>query len=483
MPSLLARVCRTLLLLSALLLLAPCQTGIAGEPPRPNILLVVADDMRPDAVSALGNPAIRTPALDALVRRGTSFVNATCAYPICVVSRAELLTGCTAFRALKPYPSGKLNDQLTPLPKVLQAGGYRTAYVGKWHTTGTPHTCGYEQTRGWYGAGAGKLPLTNPTDHRGHPVTGYNGWVFKDDAGKPRPELGVGLTPNISEQFADAAIELMERPADSHPFFIHVNFTAPHDPRLLPRGYKASYDAAKLPLPKNFVPDHPFEHGNLHGRDEVLLPRPLTPELIRNELAVYYALIEHLDAQIGRITAALEKSGLTKNTIVIFTSDHGLALGSHGLTGKQNMYDHTIRVPLIMAGPGVDANRRTDGLCYLRDLYPTICNRCQVPAPANLDGRDLTQLLTNADASGPHHYVFGYFTDTQRMIRSERWKLIRYPKIGREQLFDLKSDPDELHDQIGDPVYKDVADDLRARLTTWLREHGDSLQAVDSAKP
>lgn len=479
MSSLLAQVCRCCLLL----LLATCRTSAAAEPARPNILLIVADDMRPDAIAALGNPAIRTPALDALIRRGTSFVNATCAYPICVVSRAELLTGCTAFRAMKPYLSGKLNNELPLLPKVLQAGGYRTAYVGKWHTTGTPHTCGYEQTRGWYGSGGGGLPLTNPVDHRGHPVTGYNGWVFKDDASKPRPELGVGLTSNISEQFADAAIELLEQPADARPFFVHVNFTAPHDPRLLPRGYENAYDAAKLPLPKNFAAEHPFEHGNLRGRDEVLLPRPLTPELIRKELAVYYALIEHMDAQIGRITAALENAGQTKNTIVVFTSDHGLALGSHGLTGKQNMYEHTIRVPLVIAGPGIDADRRSSTFCYLRDLFPTLCDIADVETPEKLDGRSLKTLVLAPSATAIHPFVVGYFTDTQRMIRSREWKLVRYSKIGREQLFDLQHDPDELSDLIDRPEHRAVANELRTKLTDWLREHGDPIQADGSATP
>ena len=479
MPIFFARACRCWLLL----LLATCRMGAAAEPARPNILLIVADDMRPDAVAALGNPAIRTPALDALVRRGTSFVNASCAYPICVVSRAELLTGCTAFRALKPYPSGKLNDQLPLLPKVLQAGGYRTAYVGKWHTTGTPHSCGYEQTRGWYGAGAGKLPLTNPVDHRGHPVTGYNGWVFKDDAGKSLPERGVGLTPNISEQFADAAIELIQQPFLNRPFFLHVNFTAPHDPRLLPRSYEAAYDAAKLPLPKNFAPEHPFDHGNLRGRDEVLLPRPLTPALIRNELAAYYALVEHMDAQIGRITTALEKSGQAKDTIVIFTSDHGLALGSHGLTGKQNMYEHTIRVPLVIAGPGIDADRHTSAFCYLRDLFPTLCELSKCGVPQEVEGQSLRQVLADPNAPSLYPFVVGYFTDTQRTIRSERWKLIRYPQIGREQLFDLGVDPDEMHDLIGRPEVKDIADELRVKLADWLREHGDPLYAGASTKP
>ena len=236
-------------------------------------------------------------------------------------------------------------------------------------------------------------------------------------------------------------------------------------------------------MPKNFAAEHPFEHGNLRGRDEVLLPRPLTPELIRNELAVYYALIEHMDAQIGRITAALEKSDQAKNTIVIFTSDHGLALGSHGLTGKQNMYEHTIRVPLVIAGPEIDADRRTSAFCHLRDLFPTLCDIADVETPEKLDGRSLKTLVLAPNAAAIHPFVVGYFTDTQRMIRSREWKLIRYPKIGLEQLFDLQHDPDELRDLIDRPEHRAVADELRTKLTDWLREHGDPLQADGSATP
>jgi arylsulfatase A-like enzyme len=320
--------------------------------------------------------------------------------------------------------------------------------------------------------------LTFPTDHRGAAVTGYVGWVLKADDGTSHPERGVGLTPNMSEVFADAAIELIDRPRDGRPFFMQVNFTSPHDPRFFPRGYERAYDAAKLPLPRNFAAVHPFDHGNINGRDEVLLPRPLTAETIRDELAVYYALIEHMDAQIGRIVAALEESGMLAQTLVIFTSDHGMAVGSHGLAGKQNMYDHTIRVPLILAGPGIPQNASTEALCYLRDLYPTVCDLCGVEAPADLDGRSLRSVLADPTSAGPHPFVVGYFTNTQRMIRTPRWKLSRYSQAGREQLFDLQADPDELHDLIHDPSSRATADELRTELAKWLREHGDPLEAA-----
>ena len=472
---------------------------------RPNVLFIVADDLRSDAVGPYANgpsgigpseiSAARTPALDRLAAVGTVFRRAVCANPICVSSRAEILSGLSTVRAGNdPARLSALVTSSPRWPQTMLAAGYRTGYVGKWHTTGRPSAHGYAETFALFGGGGGKFPATHTTDAAGRPITGYRGWVFQDDAGRPQPDLGIGLTPNISERFADGAIEFLNQ-ADERPFFLHVNFTAPHDPRLVPRGYERAYDAQRLSLPKNFAADHPFDHGNQGGRDELLLPRPLTASMVRDELQVYYALVEHMDAQIGRILAALEQRKSPRATIIIFTSDHGLALGSHGLVGKQNMYEHTIGVPLIVAGPSVPQGESQTAPCYLRDLYPTICELCGIPVPTRLDGRSLKPLLapnqkvdakadqkadnpaggSNAPRRGPHEFVVGYFGDVQRMIRTDRWKLIRYPKLNREQLFDLREDPNELRDRIADEELKPIADELRARLGQWQAEHGDPL--------
>lgn len=462
----------TLFTAACLCFVAEAGASEAGR--RPNVLLLVADDQRPDTIGALGNTSIRTPHLDHLVQRGTTFTRAVCAYPICVYSRAEILTGCTSFRAMQPYLGGKLNESLPLLPRTLQQAGYRTAYVGKWHTSGKPTTRGYDLSRGLYGPGGGKLPPTVPLDRFGKPNTGYTGWVFQDDDGTKHSERGVGLTPNISEPFADAAIALIDA-GDSRPFFIHVNFTAPHDPRFIPKGFETAA-ARRPPLPGNFAPDHPFDHGNQGGRDEVLLPRPLEPDVVRDELGIYYALVEHLDAQVGRIVAELERTGKLADTIIIYTADHGLALGSHGLTGKQNMYEHSINVPLVMAGPGIPADIRRAGQCYLRDLFPTLCEWCGAKTPDGLDGRSLNPLITG-ELAEIHPFVVGYFTDTQRMIREGKWKYARYPKAGREQLFDLQRDPDELHDLSADSGLASRMAELRGRLDQWLIAHGDPLMA------
>jgi arylsulfatase A-like enzyme len=451
------------------------STAIAAkEKARPNILLLVADDQRPDTIAALGNPFIHTPNLDELVHRGTTFRRATCAHPLCYPSRAELLTGCTGFRN-GTYSALKLNPGVPRWPDVMRLAGYRTAYVGKWHTAGRPSQVGYDECDGLYGSG--KDDGSAYVDFRGRPATGYRGWQFQTDEGQRFPEHGVGLTPNISAQIADGAIRLIQKP-DQRPFFIHVNFTAPHDPRIWPPDYEGKYNAADLPLPANFLPEHPFDHGNIRGRDELLLPFPRTADDVRQELACYYAVISHMDEQIGRILAALDDSDRRDNTLVIFTSDHGLAIGSHGLIGKQNLYEHTINVPLILAGPGIPAGQRLATQCYLRDLFSTVCDLAGIANP-NIDGQSLVPAM-RGDRPEIHPFIVGYFQDSQRMIREGDWKLIWYPKIDRWQLFNVANDRNELRDSIEKPEERERCADLRRKLIGWLKQNNDPLVATNA---
>ena len=206
----------------------------------------------------------------------------------------------------------------------------------------------------------------------------------------------------------------------------------------------------------------------------MLYPTPRTAEGIREELALYYGIITHVDTQVGRIRAALEATGRAKNTLIVFTSDHGLAIGSHGLVGKSNMYEHSVGVPLIVAGPGVPAGRRSDSPIYLRDLFPTVCDLAGVPAPAGLDGRSRAAVVQGAEGD-PDEPVFGYYMDYQRMVRDGRWKLIRYPKLGKDQLFDLARDPNELTDLAADPGSATTLAKLDATLKAWQVRVGDPL--------
>lgn len=435
----------------------------------PNILFVVSDDQRPDTIHALGNAVIETPNLDRLVACGTAFTRAYAGYPICHVSRAQILTGTHAFKALPKYPGGAINPDLATLAGTFQKAGYHTCYSGKWHNDGHPMQRGYTMTSGLYSSGGGKGITQPETDDRGRPLTGYRGWTFKDTENKAEVDKGVGLRPDNSRYIADGAIHAIQTAPKNKPWLVHVNFAFPHDPRQWPAGMKDRYDPDKMPLPVNFASKHPFDHGNMDGRDELLLPTPRVEKQVREELALYCAMITDLDAQLGRILAALPSP---EETIIIYTSDQGLALGSHGLLGKQNQYEHSVRSPLILCVPGLPKDKRRAALVTLHDLFPTLCDLSSIDIPSSVTGKSLAPLLRQ-ETSRVHDSIVGMFTDTQRMICDDRWKFILYPRADREQLFDLRNDPHEMLSLDADPVFQPKCDELRARLQAWRRENGD----------
>jgi len=436
---------------------------------RPNLLVLVADDLRPDGIAALGNPVVRTPNLDALAARSLVFTRAFCSYPICVVSRSEMLSGRHHW---ENNGKGGFAEKTIFWPEAFREAGYETWHIGKWHVSGRPSERGYTEVAGLFAGGGGKFWKEGQTDRRGVPVTGYTGWIFQSDDGKTQfPELGVGLTPGIDERFADAAVSLIGRGGEK-PWFCHVNFTAPHDPLFPTETSTARLRDVAIETPPDFLPEHPFDHGNFDGRDEQLLPRPRTEASVRELRRDYCAVIEDLDHAVGKILAGLEASGEAANTVVIFTSDHGLAVGSHGLSGKQNQYDHTLRVPLSIAGPGIPPGR-TAAMVYLRELFPTSCDLAGIAIPESVTGRSFAEVL-KGESEGHHDAVFGSFTDTQRSIETDDgWKVVFYPKLDRWQLFDLKSDPLELRDLASANHPRFAA--LRDRLEAWQMEAGDPI--------
>lgn len=437
---------------------------------RPNLLVLVADDLRPDAIAALGNPVVQTPNLDALASRSLVFTRAFCSYPICHVSRAEMMTGRHHWEHQRD--GGPFREGETTWPEVFREAGYETWHIGKWHVSGRPSQRGYTEVAGLFAGGGGKFRKEGQTDRRGVPVTGYTGWIFQSDDGKTQsPELGVGLTPGIDGRFADAALSLIGRGGEK-PWFCHVNFTAPHDPLFPTEESVVRLREVAIETPPDFLPEHPFDHGNFDGRDEQLLPQPRTEASVRELRRDYYAVIEDLDRAVGKILAGLEASGEAANTVVLFTSDHGLAAGSHGLSGKQNQYDHTLRVPLFIAGPGIPPGR-TAAMVYLRELYPTSCDLAGIAIPESVTGRSFAEVL-KGESEGHHDAVFGSFTDTQRSIETDDgWKLVFYPRLDRWQLFDRNTDPLELRD-LANEGYPQFAV-LKERIAAWRKEADDPI--------
>jgi arylsulfatase A-like enzyme len=209
-------------------------------------------------------------------------------------------------------------------------------------------------------------------------------------------------------------------------------------------------------------------------RDEKLLPWPRTPDAVRAEIAAYYGMISHLDGQIGRILRALDDTGRARDTIVVFAGDNGLAVGQHGLLGKQNLYEHSVRVPLVFRGPGIPRGRRSDALVYLFDVFPTLCALGGLEAPATVEGINLTPILSRRQVQ-VRDSVFGAYRDVQRMIRDDRWKAIWYPKLDRWQLFDLKRDPLEMKDLAALPKHAERLALLKSRMAAAQEQFGDVL--------
>ncbi len=284
------------------------------------------------------------------------------------------------------------------------------------------------------------------------------------DYSREREVLHTGT--HSAEVYADAAIRFIEQQADSQqPFFAYVSFQTPHDPRQAPDYFNAMYHAEDMELPPSFLPQHPFDNGMIRIRDEDLAGFPRKPEEVKRHIAEYYAMISHDDFQISRILEALRKSGKYDNTIIVFVSDNGLAVGKHGLMGKQNVYEHSVHVPLIISGPGIPKGEVREQLCYIFDLYPTLCERAGLPVPETVQFKSLNKVIDkNVDVHREHLYFA--FMSWQRSVRDERFKLIEYcvDDIRHTQLFDLLSDREEMNNLAGDPDFNGQLRKLRSIL-------------------
>lgn len=213
-------------------------------------------------------------------------------------------------------------------------------------------------------------------------------------------------------------------------------------------------------------------------RDEMLAPFPRTDYAVRKNRQEYYAIITHMDDQIGKIMEELRRTGQDKNTVVIFTSDHGLAVGEHGFMGKQNMYEASMRVPLIFAGPGIKAGHRVDELVYFQDVVPTVLGMAKAPIPDHVDYQCLLAMMNCGEAESRYRAVYGAYMGTQRMIRDERYKMLIYPVAKKVRLFDLENDPYEMNDLASLPEYKPVMDNLFMHFKELQIEVKDPLDVT-----
>ena len=444
----------TLALISALLLL-PVAALHSASAAKPNILHIHADDHRPDGLRALGNPLLLTPNLDSLVERGMTFTHCytmgSMIGAVCTPSRTIMLTGRSWQRIPKaPAAAPNATDPATFLPRVIQAAGYQTWHIGK-YGNGFP-------------AGLAEFQTTT-----------------KDDASGKTP---VSDRAHCSQRLADKTIEFLKsRTAgnETKPFYIYLAPPVPHDPRSAEPQFHKLYDPAEIPLSPAFMPQHPFDNGEMTVRDEKLAPWPRTPEDTKQQNADYYSCVTGLDHHVGRIFAELKASGQWDNTIIIFSGDNGLSLGEHGLFGKQNLYEFGgMHVPLVIAGPGIPKGK-SEALVYLLDLFPTFAEFAGAEIPAGVEGKSIVPILSGK-ATKVRDVLYTGYRNCQRAIRDDRWKLIRYPLVDRTQFFDLSNDPHELTNLADKPEHAAKVKEMTALLTKEMTSHADSFP-LTVAKP
>ena len=475
-------------LLTLLAFVVACFGSSVSAQSKPNILFLFADDFTYDAIAALGRTDIETPNLDRLARRGATFTNTynmgSWSGAVCVASRNMLLTGRSVWRAERIAGDTQAEANAGRLwPQLLKQVGYDTYMTGKWHVQAKPESV-FDVVKH---VRPGMPDTVEEAYNR--PLAGQpDAWSSSDSSlggfwkgGKHWTEVGA----------EDAIDFIAQAKSKANPFFMYVAFNAPHDPRQAPQEYLDKYPIERMKVPASYLADYPYASQIGCGpslRDEKLAPFPRTEQAVKVHRREYYALISHLDAQIGRILQALEESGKADNTWIVFTADHGLAVGKHGLFGKQNMYDHSIRVPFIVAGPGVPVGHQISAPIYLQDVMATSLELAGAMKPASCDFNSFLPLLrgeqsttenetkgnVKANASS-NQAIYGAYLALQRCVVQDQWKLIVYPKAGAVRLYNLAADPDETKDLAAEPAQAERIKQLFAALLQLQERFDDKL--------
>ena len=430
---------------------------------RPNLLMIVADDQRSDTIAALGNQHIQTPQLDDLVKDGFTFTRArnmgSQVGAVCIAARAMIHTGRSLFRAPHNIPAS-----CPSMGSVFREAGYTTFGCGKWHNERPSFARSFN-------AGANIF-------FGGMNANQYRARINDFDPSGAYDLKNQRIAEKFStEVYADAAVEFLDGYKKDAPFLAYCALTSPHDPRTPPAPYSKMYDPKKMPLPPNFLPEHPFDNGELEVRDEMLAPFPRTPDNTRKQLCDYYGMISSQDAQLGRILQTLRDTGKAENTIVLYTGDHGLAIGSHGLFGKQNVYEHSVGIPMIFRGPGIK-NGQSNSFAYGMDIFPTLCQMTGIDAPNSIEGQELNSVMSgqkqHVRASTFHAYIARgpRGIRTQHAVNDGRWKYIRYRVGGKTttQLFDLQNDPAETKNLASDHASQKDTDRLEKLLGQYQHD-------------
>lgn len=467
--------------IAGILLLTVLLFSCSSEKEAPNILFILADDQCFNTIKELGNPEVLTPTIDDLARQGTVF---TTAYnmggwngAICIASRTMFNTGRFLWRA-EAYDNqkdlGTLAESGQLWSKEMEKLGYETFMTGKWHVKIKP-----EDIFTHAGTERPGMPKDTPEGYNRPLTESDTTWRPWDTSFGGFWEGGT----HWSEVVANESMGFLEAASKTeNPFFMYVAFNAPHDPRQSPREYVDMYPLENIAVPESFLPEYPYKENMGCGpglRDERLAPFPRTEYAVKVNRQEYYAIITHMDAQIRRILDKLEETGMADNTYIFFTADHGLSVGHHGLLGKQNMYEHSLRPPLIIVGPDIPKGKKKDMAVYIQDIMPTVIEYAGGQVPEYVEYSSLKPFIEETATRSNYPEVYAAYMDVQRMIRVENYKLIVYPYAGKKRLFNLADDPQEMNDLAAEPQQSERVNGMFARLQELMVEMNDTLQLAD----
>ncbi|MDX9754771.1 MAG: sulfatase [bacterium] len=420
---------------------------------KPNLLFLLMDDLRFDALGCMGNTMVHTPHIDQLAQQGTRFTEHFCTTSICMSSRATIFTGqftCTHQITDFQTPLSATQFQ-TSYPALLRQAGYQTGFIGKW--------------------GVGPVPEDQFDFFKGFPG---QGWYFSKDPNEKR---------HLTTIMRDQALEFLDTQNQANPFCLSISFKSPHcqdgDPKQFL--YDPAYE--ELYQEDEFVPARTATEAAFHKLPPFLQDsearnrwklRFSTPEQMQQSVKGYYRLISGVDRCVGDLVVKLEEKGLRDNTVIILTSDNGFYLGEHGLAGKWFMHEESIRLPLIIMDPRHTPAQSTNAHMTLTiDMAPTLLNLAGIPIPQTMQGKSLVPLLQGEPAAWRKEFYYEHLFEHPAIpktegIRTQRWKWVTYPDHpGADELYDLRHDPLEETNLVQNPEYQAVRDRLTRRWNTW----------------
>ncbi|MBM80414.1 MAG: iduronate-2-sulfatase [Planctomycetaceae bacterium] len=463
---------RWTMILSGTLLASLGSLTLAAENSKPNVLFLICDDLNCD-LSAYGHAQVKSPNIDRLAKRGVLFQNAYCQYPLCGPSRASFMTGLypdqTLIRRNAIYIREHVPNVLT-MSQMFRGGGYFATRIGKIYHYNVPRhmgTGGHDDPFSWNRTinpyGRDKEEEDKIFSLRPGSFGGTLSWLAADGTDEEQTD-GIAATHavNLLKQYGKSGRQ----------FYLAVGLYRPHTPYVAPKKYFDMYPLESINVPT--VPDGYYETLPKPARASVRRKKEqidLPDKLARQAIQAYYASITFADAQLGRILDALDESGLSKNTVVLFTSDHGYHMGEHGHWQKTTLFENAARVPLIIAGPGVTAQgTKTSSPAEMVDFYPTLGELCGLKPPKYVSGVSLAPTLKDPKAM-PRTEAFTQYA-TGYSIRTPRYRYTFWGEDGAAgaELYDHDSDPGEMKNLAGVVAHEEIAKQLSTRLKTRIAE-------------